>query len=452
MPTEASVLSDEQRDRIVALDEGHFADLKAKEIGPAKLSKAISAFANADGGELYIGIAEERHTKIRHWRGFSDFEAANDHIRVFSEILPLGEGFSYEFLSHPSEIGLVLQVSVRKTRTIVTATDGEPYIRRGAQSLHVSSAAALEQLRRNKGITSFETETVAARLDEVTNSATVIEFMLAVIPTAEPVAWLRKQQAIIDDKPTVAGVVLFADEPQARYATSQAAGTRETLVGDPATIEGCVYAVIQRAVEHTQAIISEIRRLGPAGLEQIEYPTETLHEIITNAVLHRDYSLMDDVHVRIFDNRVEVESPGTLPAHITAANILTERFARNGMIVRLINKFPNPPNKDVGEGLNTAFAAMRRLRLRDPEIEPRANSVVVHIRHDRLASAEDMVMEYLGNHPSISNQIARELTGIPSENSMKDVFYRLRDRELIERVPGRDGPRAAWRRKTLTPA
>jgi ATP-dependent DNA helicase RecG len=64
------------------------------------------------------------------------------------------------------------------------------------------------------------------------------------------------------------------------------------------------------------------------------------------------------VHIRIFDNRIDVESPGRLPAHITPENILKERFARNPTLVRLINKFPNPPNKDVGEGLNTAFAAM----------------------------------------------------------------------------------------------
>jgi len=65
------------------------------------------------------------------------------------------------------------------------------------------------------------------------------------------------------------------------------------------------------------------------------------HEIITNAVLHRDYSVADDVHIRIFDNRVEVVSPGMLPAHITPENILSERFARNAAIVRLINKFPD---------------------------------------------------------------------------------------------------------------
>jgi len=40
------------------IGEGQFADVKAKEIAPSKLSKTISAFANSDGGDLYIGISE----------------------------------------------------------------------------------------------------------------------------------------------------------------------------------------------------------------------------------------------------------------------------------------------------------------------------------------------------------------------------------------------------------
>ncbi|MDP9224790.1 MAG: hypothetical protein M3P18_13255 [Actinomycetota bacterium] len=83
------------------------------------------------------------------------------------------------------------------------------------------------------------------------------------------------------------------------------------------------------------------------------------------------------MHVRIFDNRVEVESPGRLPAHVTVETILDERFARNGQLVRLINKFPNPPNKDVGEGLNTAFAAMKRLKLREPVIQELPNGTAI---------------------------------------------------------------------------
>ena len=167
--------------------------------------------------------------------------------------------------------------------------------------------------------------------------------------------------------------------------------------------------------------------------------------MITNAILHRDYSSADDVHIRIFENRVEVESPGRLPAHITPQNILSERFARNGNLVRVINKFPDPPNKDVGEGLNTAFAAMKRLRLKEPIIEERENSVVVHIRHEKLASAEDIVLDYLRTHSTITNPVGRQLAGIDSENAMKSVFYRLRDRGLLERVPNLGGNKAAWR-------
>ena len=155
------------------------------------------------------------------------------------------------------------------------------------------------------------------------------------------------------------------------------------------------------------------------------YPQEALHEVITNAILHRDYSIADDVHVRVFDNRVEVESPGRFPAHITSKNILKERFARNGNIVRIINKFPDPPNKDVGEGLNTAFEAMRNLRLKEPIFLEPENAVVVVIRHEKLASAEDIIMEYLQNNDMITNRVAREMTGIQSENSMKNVFWRF---------------------------
>ncbi|MEJ7713742.1 MAG: hypothetical protein WKF84_28820 [Pyrinomonadaceae bacterium] len=112
----------------------------------------------------------------------------------------------------------------------------------------------------------------------------------------------------------------------------------------------------------------------------------------------------------------------------------------------MINKFPDPPNKDVGEGLNTAFEAMRSLRLKDPVFVEPENSVIVLIKHEKLASAEDTVMEYLENNGMITNRVARGLTGIKSENSMKVVFWRLRDRGLIEPVPGRSGFASAWRK------
>lgn len=81
-----------------------------------------------------------------------------------------------------------------------------------------------------------------------------------------------------------------------------------------------------------------------------------------------------------------------------------------------------------------------------PIIEERESSVVIILRHESLGSPEQLVMEYLKSHPEITNAIGRELTGIKSENTMKEVFYRLRDRESLEQVPGKLGNKAAWRK------
>ena len=154
----------------------------------------------------------------------------------------------------------------------------------------------------------------------------------------------------------------------------------------------------------------------------------------------------DDVHIRIYDNRVEVESPGVLPGHITARNILSERFARNPTIVRLINKFPDPPNMDVGEGLNTAFAAMNSLRLKEPQIIVRPASVLVNIRHEQLGSPEEIIVAYLAASDSINNSKAREICHIGSENTVKRIFQRLMKQQQIEVVPGKHGKNTAYRK------
>ena len=91
MSIEVYDISDRQLEQILSFKEGHFLDLKAKEIKPPKLTRSISAFANADGGELYIGIAESGVVGGPHrWEGFADPEDANDHIQVIEELFPLG--------------------------------------------------------------------------------------------------------------------------------------------------------------------------------------------------------------------------------------------------------------------------------------------------------------------------------------------------------------------------
>ncbi len=115
--------------------------------------------------------------------------------------------------------------------------------------------------------------------------------------------------------------------------------------------------------------------------------------------------------------------------------------------MRLINKFPNPPNKDVGEGLNTAFEAMRKLELKEPQIEERPNSVVVQIRHERVEPPEVVIVEYLKTHEQITNKIARDLCHIGSENRVKRIFEKLMERDLIERIPGLLSSKTAYQKK-----
>ncbi|MDR3449053.1 MAG: ATP-binding protein [Alphaproteobacteria bacterium] len=457
---EQTVIPPEEVARILALEETHYLDLKGAAIQPAKLTQSISAFANTAGGEIFLGIeeAEILGKKVRTWNGFPDIEAANQHIAAIEAMSPLGSHYRATFLRSPGQHGYVLQLIIFKTKDIICSSDGVPYVRRGAQKQSVKGDDAMRRLRLDKGIVSFEDEAVAADPAIITNSTGVIDFMLNVVPTGEPDTWIAKQNLLVGNKPTVAGILLFADEPQAflpkrsaiklyRYKTKNAEGERDTLASDPVTIEGAIYDQVNEAVSRTKQLVEGIKRLGPAGLEDVVYPDETLHEIITNAILHRDYSIPVDIHVRVYDNRIEVESPGRLPGHVTSENILYEQSARNPKIVRLINKFPDPPNKDVGEGLNTAFEAMKKNRLKPPIIEERDHSVIVHIRHASLASPHEVVLGYLENNDEITNMIARDLTGIRSENSMKVVFLALKRRGMIEPVPGKTtGGKAAWRK------
>lgn len=458
---ETKPITENQKNIILDIEEDHFRDLKSIDIKPSKLTKTIAAFANTVGGEIYIGIDETEiyGVKQRRWRGFPDIEAANGHLQIFEELFPLGTDFNYTFLQIDGEPGLVLQVSILKTKQIVKASDGVPYIRRGAQSLPVDDDEKFKRLQLDKGVSSFESNTLNVPLEFVADSLVIYEFMIEVIPTTEPIPWLKKQLLIFNDLPTVASVLLFADNPQAalpkqsgikiyRYTTKDVEGTRENLAFTPLSIEGCSYKQIYEAVSKVTEIIQSIKIYSLNGEETtMQYPNETLHEIITNAVLHRDYSLASDIHIRIFDNRVEIESPGKLPGHVTTGNILKEQFARNGSLVRLINKFPNPPNQDVGEGLNTAFDAMKKMKLKEPLIIERENSVLVLIKHESLASPEEVIMTYLNTNATINNRTARGLANIGSENTMKQIFYALRDKGLIEQTPGTQGRGTTWRKK-----
>lgn len=455
-------IDDSQAANIMATQENYLNDIKAREIKPAKLSETISAFANAAGGDVYVGVAEDKAAGTRTWKGFGDPEHANDFFHTLFQAHPFGNHVRFEFLQNKVLAGLVLHITVKKVKEIVKSSSGEIFVRVNAGKQKIDTPEKVRRLELDKGIVTFENEWVEVPLPKIENSLSVLSFLINVIPTGEPLTYLNNQELIKEGHARVCGVLLFCDEPAvflpkrssikiARYKTKDDDIGREFLDGNPITIEGDAYNLVYNAVAATKKVIEGVKRLGEEGLESVEYPEEALHEVITNAVLHRDYSIVADVQIRVFDNRVEVESPGRLPGHVTTANILDAQSARNPALVRLINKFPNPPNKDLGEGLDTAFRAMETLRLKPPVIIEKDASVLVLIRHESLGSPEELVMRYMENHAEITNTVARDITGIKSENSMKNVFLRLKARNMLEPIPERKGSAFAWRKPAVAP-
>ncbi|ALD64372.1 hypothetical protein AFL94_11070 [Arthrobacter sp. LS16] len=421
-------MSSAEFESYISRDEDHFFDRKSAKIKPAKLSQSFSALANADGGEIFVGL-EDDGTFV----GFDSVEDTNEITQVAAEIMSL-RYYSVEFLSAPDSSGIGALFTIERHPGLIKSTSDNVYQRNGAQNRSMIGAD-LEALRRAKGEARYELTTTDTKPFELENSVTMLTFMLEGRAFAEPREFLHKQLLVQDGQCTVAGVLLFSDLPQAhlpssavkiyRYKTS-GEESRDHLDGMPETIEGPLIGLIAETRDRVSAIISEIPRLKEDdGFESLKYPTTALHEILTNAFLHRDYGIADYVHVRIFDNRIEVDSPGRLHGHVTVQNILSERSARNPLIQRVINKFPEAPNQDIGEGLNSAFAAMEEVRLRLPVIEELSDRVRVTISHEPLASPQKTILETAIKNGSINNSEAQEATKVAQERTIRRYFEQL---------------------------
>jgi ATP-dependent DNA helicase RecG len=424
--------------------EDHYLDFKSKEIKPSSIEKNVSAFGNSSGGEIIVGIDEASDKGTFSWNGFKRIEDANAHVHLLMGAFPESDTFKYDTLAADDFPGYLLRLTIAKTREICCTASGVIYVRGAAGVKQIKSDAEIEALKLQKGITSYEVKTTQAPVSMVADSYQVTEFVVEALTFSEPEPWLREQLMIVADRPTVAAVVLFADEPQIvlpkasvmvyRYASRDSVGARKDLVDNKTwNIEGPAIKQIQGTVAKTTELIERVKG---TNLQDVSYPPETLHEIITNAVIHRDYSIADNIHVRIFDDRVEVESPGRLAGHVTPKNLPGARFSRNEIIERMLHKFADAPNKNVGEGLKTAFDAMQAVRLTPPKVAETENGVIVYIKHEQLDSPSTLVLRYLEKNTTITNKEARELTNTPSEGKMRRTLGQLIEQGALEQVPG----------------
>ncbi|MFD6989208.1 ATP-binding protein [Streptomyces sp. NPDC059943] len=446
---------------IINKQESHFWDFKSASGSGRNIQEIASALANAEGGDFIVGIEDEKQASgIDRWKGFLNIEEANwVHQNLAGEIdPPIPYDLEYLWIESLERIGTCCLVTVQKSADVHKTAKGEVLQRRGAQSLKLTGGK-ITDLSLSKGARSYEDQPLSDYdVDELTEEEELSYFLenYSLVSTAQK--FLRRQRLVNkkNGEATVAAAILYAEEPAAvvpkrcsvkiaRYESKDSVPDRKFLKGTPITIDGPARQLIDRTLKAVSEIIESVPILGTDGeMAPVKYPPEALKEIIVNAVIHRDYNVSDDILISIFDNRVEVRSPGKLPGHMTAENILTDRFARNPSIVRLLNKYPDPPNKDIGEGLDTVLSAMKAAKLKEPQFILEDNAFVVVLAHTPLARPEELILEYLKHNPEISNKIARSLTGIESENRVKNVFYRLKKAGMIEPVPGRSRSRYAW--------
>jgi len=442
--------------------EDHFNDFKSKQIAPNKLQETFVAFANADGGNIFVGI-EDANSQRDRILGFDEPEDANAIIATLLENTnPAVENVEIDYVKTPNN-GLILHIDIPKSPKVHYTASGDCFLRTNAQKVKIKGDR-ITQLSYSKGAEPYEKRAVdVVDTQDILDSEYYRDYLKRVDTTQAPQVFLKKNRLLTkkdgDFIPNVGCVLLFDEEPQGsldtrcavkvyRLRTTETEYKREQLQEDPVTIDGALEGVILKTVEKVREYVDGASFKDGDNLVKLSYPAEALKEILVNAVIHRDYSLNDDVHVKVYDNRIEILSPGRLPGYMTIANLYEERFSRNPNLVRLLHRLPNPVNHDIGEGLDTAKNELRKAGLVEPEFEERGNNFVVIIKHQTIASIEDVIMKYFDDNPTgqLTNKLARQLSG---EDDMQKVKKALQKLRLDERIKPLDPSAHAFRFKYI---
>lgn len=200
------------------VQESHFLDFKSKELSGKGLQKIITAFANAEGGEVYVGIKDSKENVsqlIERWDGFQDIEEANQLIQnIFQDIKPL-LSLDYEFMKikNNEDRGLVFKITVFKSADLHYTSADKVYVRRSAQNLELKNQEEILNLKLSKGLISYEDQLIGNySIEELVDSNQLNNFLKGYSPNTEPEEYLKKQRLIrksgLELLPTIASVLL----------------------------------------------------------------------------------------------------------------------------------------------------------------------------------------------------------------------------------------------------
>ena len=386
-------------EEVLAVEEMQVFDRKSVNIAPKVLAIPIIAFANADGGTVAIGISD----KTRRIEGVDyDIQKLNELLRVpFDFCVPTVkvEIEKVQCIDFKGRENHVLHMHIEPSMEVHANQADEVFMRVGDKSKKLAFEERM-QLMYDKGERFFEDKPVPETDIEDIDLAFVEKYIAQIGYSKTAMEYLRENKGFIKEKNgkvqiSSAAILLFGKNPQLyfprarvrfiRYeGTEERVGTQMNVIKD-VIFEGNILKMITDAVAYLDTQIKEKTYLGEDGLfvTEEEYPKFVRQEIIVNAVTHRDYSIRGtDIQIKMFDDRIVVESPGKLPGLVKTDNIRHTHFSRNPKIAEFLKVYSFV--KEYGEGVDRMCKELEAVGLQDPEYRLNAFMLQTTIRNSTL--------------------------------------------------------------------
>jgi ATP-dependent DNA helicase RecG len=331
--------------------KGEGKTLEFKETLPSgeSLARTAVAFSNMAGGRIIIGI-EDRSRKLI---GVSENDALDFPDRIY--------GMIYDRCS-PAIIPEVYLVSVADSKVLVVeiypgalkpyylkskGREKGIYVRVGAVN-KPADQEMIGELERQRQNISFDEQTLydktEAHLDieRLTKDFQRLSGRELTPPDLLNLRIIREEgkQRFV----TVGGMMLAGRENLPEYARVKCArfkGTEMAEFIDQKEFNGLLYEQAEEAMKFAMTHIAKSGKIeGLQRIDRYEVPLEAIREAIVNAIVHRDYSISGaDIKFAIFDDRIEITSPGCLPRSLEIEDIMAGRSEiRNKVIARFFKE------------------------------------------------------------------------------------------------------------------
>lgn len=448
---------------LIALREGQWYDRKSLSISGVKLAESIVGFANAEGGVIVLGLRDGIVEDIDKLSS-KDRRALEQAATLLCDPPVRARHSELACIDANGNGRTLLVLHIPAGETVHETVAGDCYLRVADSTLRQSSLQT-QELRFDKGNQHYETTRCHdATLDDLDHD--LLSNYASSLGSTEPHQVLEDRTLSRGQRLTVSAVLLFGKRPTRFYPNALVRVTRyqgreRTVGADQRIVDDVMFEeAIPRLILNAQKKIRELQptrnalNVETATFEDVPLvPEDAWLEGLVNAVVHRSYSLDGDhIHVDIFDDRIEITSPGRFPGAVSLDNVeAIRRFARNQRIVRVC--FDMKICKEMGEGIKRIFKEMRDADLDDPLYQQTSMSVTLTLsaepRHrllDKIYHSEAAeVLAALRSTQRLSTGELADRLRPRSRQWVIDLLQAMRSARLIDwHGKSKKDPRAYW--------